>query len=86
VLELTVDVAGGAPDAVNTVTVSGGGEENTANDTASDPTEIQAAPAHGCGCTQTGGGADLAFGALMLLAFCVRPLRRVRELTKGGAR
>ena len=41
VLTLTVNVAANAPaNVVNTATVSGGGETNTANDTASDPTVI----------------------------------------------
>ncbi|HEY6894114.1 MAG TPA: Ig-like domain-containing protein, partial [Rhodanobacteraceae bacterium] len=40
-ITLTADVAGNAPATVtNTATVSGGGENNTANDTASDPTTI----------------------------------------------
>ena len=40
-LTLTVNVAANAPASVtNTATVSGGGEVNTANDTASDPTTI----------------------------------------------
>jgi uncharacterized repeat protein (TIGR01451 family) len=41
-ITLTVNVAGTAtpPSATNTATVSGGGESNTANDTASDPTVI----------------------------------------------
>ena len=40
-LTVTVDVAGNAPaSVVNTVQVSGGGESNTANDTANDPTNI----------------------------------------------
>ena len=42
-ITLTVNVANNAAGNVtNTVTVSGGGESNTANDTASDPTEIDA--------------------------------------------
>ena len=41
VITLTVSVAANAPASVtNTVTVSGGGETNTSNDTASDPTTI----------------------------------------------
>ena len=41
-LTLTVSVASNAPASVtNTATVSGGGEINTANDTASDPTTIK---------------------------------------------
>ncbi len=44
-LTLIVDVAPNAPASVtNTVAVSGGGEVNTANDTASDPTTIGAGP------------------------------------------
>ena len=40
-LTVTVNVAGNAPASVtNTVTVAGGGELNTANDTANDPTTI----------------------------------------------
>ncbi len=40
-ITLTVNVAGNAPASVtNTATVSGGGEINTANDTANDPTTI----------------------------------------------
>lgn len=43
-ITLTVNVANNAPASVtNTVTVSGGNETNTANDTASDPTQIDAA-------------------------------------------
>ena len=37
---LTVNVASNAVSVTNTATVSGGGELNTANDTASDPTTI----------------------------------------------
>jgi uncharacterized repeat protein (TIGR01451 family) len=41
VISITVNVAQSAPNSVtNTATVSGGGEVNTANDTASDPTNI----------------------------------------------
>ncbi|MGA2069016.1 MAG: SdrD B-like domain-containing protein, partial [Thermoguttaceae bacterium] len=44
-LTLTVSVAGNAPASVtNAVTVSGGGEVNAANDTASDPTTIVQVP------------------------------------------
>ena len=44
-ITLTVNVAGNAPASVtNTATVSGGGEVNTANDTASDPTTITQEP------------------------------------------
>jgi len=40
-ITVTVNVAGNAPASVtNTATVSGGGETNTANDTATDPTTI----------------------------------------------
>src|SRR5947207_2705504 len=40
-ITLTVIIAGDAPGTVtNTATVSGGGEQNTSNDTASDPTTI----------------------------------------------
>jgi uncharacterized repeat protein (TIGR01451 family) len=40
---LTVNIAANAPaNVVNSVTVSGGGETNTANDTANDPTSIAA--------------------------------------------
>ena len=43
VITLTVNVAANAPSSVtNTATVSGGGEVNTANDVASDPTGISA--------------------------------------------
>ena len=43
-ITLTVNVANGAPGSViNTATVSGGGETNLGNDTASDPTTITAA-------------------------------------------
>jgi uncharacterized repeat protein (TIGR01451 family)/CSLREA domain-containing protein len=77
---LTVDVAGSPAEAVNVATVSGGGEHETGNDTATDPTVVEAAPAQGCGCTETGGSADLAFGALALLALGLRRSRfgRVR--------
>src|SRR5947209_18800229 len=45
-ITLTVNVAGNAPASVtNTATVSGGGETNTANDSASDVTTINAAGA-----------------------------------------
>ena len=45
-ITLTVSVAGNAASSVtNTATVSGGGETNTANDTASDPTTITPPPA-----------------------------------------
>jgi uncharacterized repeat protein (TIGR01451 family) len=44
-IALNVNVAGNAPPSViNTATVSGGGELNTANNTASDPTTIDPAP------------------------------------------
>src|SRR5262249_38927083 len=44
-INLNVNVAGTAPpSATNTATVSGGGEINTSNDTASDPTTINPAP------------------------------------------
>ncbi|MDQ6745202.1 MAG: DUF11 domain-containing protein [Actinomycetota bacterium] len=44
-ITVTVNVAGNAPASVtNTATVSGGGELNTANDTASDPTTITPTP------------------------------------------
>jgi uncharacterized repeat protein (TIGR01451 family) len=44
-ISLNVNVAGNAPPSVtNTATVSGGGEINTSNDTASDPTTINPAP------------------------------------------
>jgi uncharacterized repeat protein (TIGR01451 family) len=43
-ITLTVNVANNAPSSVtNTVTVSGGNESNTANDSASDPTQIDTA-------------------------------------------
>lgn len=43
-ITLTVDVAANAPSSVtNTATVAGGGESDTSNDTASDPTAIDAA-------------------------------------------
>src|SRR2546428_143484 len=46
-ITLTVNVASNAPLSVtNTATVSGGGETNTSNDTASDPTTI--CPSGGC--------------------------------------
>ena len=52
-IALTVNVASNAPASVtNTATVSGGGEINTSNDTASDQTTIGA----------SGGGGDLALG------------------------
>ncbi len=45
-ITLTVDVAANAPASVsNTVTVSGGGELNTTNDTANDPTSVGPASA-----------------------------------------
>jgi uncharacterized repeat protein (TIGR01451 family) len=45
VITLTVDVANNAPASVtNTAGVSGGGQTNTANDTASDPTTINQLP------------------------------------------
>lgn len=40
-LIVTVDVAADAPDLVNTATVASGGEVNTANDSADDPTTVQ---------------------------------------------
>ena len=44
-LTLTVSVASNAPPTVtNTATVAGGGERNTANDTAGDPTAVIANP------------------------------------------
>jgi uncharacterized repeat protein (TIGR01451 family) len=47
-ITLTVIVASNAPASItNTATVSGGGETNSANDTASDPTTINAASAGG---------------------------------------
>jgi uncharacterized repeat protein (TIGR01451 family) len=45
ILSLTVSVANNAPASViNTATVAGGGETNTANDSASDPTRINQLP------------------------------------------
>ncbi len=47
-ITLTVNVSGTAPASVtNVVTVSGGGETNTSNDQASDPTTIQASVSSG---------------------------------------
>ena len=44
-ITVTANVASDAPTCVvNTVQVSGGGESNTANDTANDPTNILAVP------------------------------------------
>ncbi|MGE5321901.1 MAG: beta strand repeat-containing protein, partial [Actinomycetota bacterium] len=54
-ITLTVDVAANAPASVtNTATVSGGGELNTANDTASDVTIISPAPDLTLSSTHTG--------------------------------
>jgi uncharacterized repeat protein (TIGR01451 family) len=60
-ITLTVNVAANAPSSVtNVVTVSGGGEVNTGNDTYNDPTSISAAPdmtvaLSDCGCFSLGG-------------------------------
>jgi uncharacterized repeat protein (TIGR01451 family) len=43
-LTLTVDVAPGAVSGINTASVSGGGETNTGNDSASDPTTVLPPP------------------------------------------
>jgi uncharacterized repeat protein (TIGR01451 family) len=43
-ITLTVNVASDAQSVTNTASVSGGGETNTANDTASDPTTVIATP------------------------------------------
>ncbi|HKF22128.1 MAG TPA: DUF11 domain-containing protein [Candidatus Angelobacter sp.] len=54
-INLNVNVAGNAPPSVtNTATVSGGGEINTSNDTASDPTTINPAPSLGVVKSHTG--------------------------------
>jgi uncharacterized repeat protein (TIGR01451 family) len=54
-INLTVSVAGNAPPSVtNTATVSGGGEINTSNDTASDPTTINPAPSLAVAKSHTG--------------------------------
>ncbi len=71
-ITLTVSVAGTAPASVtNTATVSGGGETNTANDTASDPTVIAPTSPSGSGNSILWGGnsvgnatLDNAFAAL----------------------
>src|SRR5256714_15084686 len=56
-ITLTVDVATSAPASVtNSATVSGGGETNTANDTASDPTTISPAGATDLTLTKTRAG------------------------------
>ncbi|HEX6634468.1 MAG TPA: IPTL-CTERM sorting domain-containing protein, partial [Usitatibacter sp.] len=63
---LTVDVDAAAPASVtNTATVSGGGESNLANDTASDPTTIDAVvvPQADVGVTKTNGVSGLTAGA-----------------------
>jgi uncharacterized repeat protein (TIGR01451 family) len=63
---LTVDVDAAAPASVtNTATVSGGGESNLANDTASDPTTIDAVvvPQADVGVTKTNGASSVTSGA-----------------------
>lgn len=75
-ITLTVNVAGNAPSGVtNTATISGGGEVNTANNTASDPTMIltnpptisslspSSAPAGGAVFTLTINGTNFVSGA-----------------------
>src|SRR5256885_387926 len=53
-ITLTVDVATSAPASVtNSATVSGGGDTNTANDTATDPTTISPAGAPDLTITKT---------------------------------
>ncbi|MDQ3262852.1 MAG: DUF11 domain-containing protein [Myxococcota bacterium] len=65
-LLLAVDVAGQVGEVVNTATVSGGGQLDTTNDGASDPTQILAAPVRGCGCGSTDSGANSMLAALGL--------------------
>src|SRR2546423_88485 len=56
-ITVTVDVATSAPTSVsNSATVSGGGEMNTANDTATDPTVISPAGAPDLTITKTHAG------------------------------
>lgn len=62
VITLTVTVAGNAPASVtNSVSVSGGGQNNTTNDTASDPTTINATapPSIGLAKSVSPGGTQL---------------------------
>ena len=66
-LTLTVSVAANAPASVtNTATVSGGGEANTANDTASDPTTITVVVPDVIGTTPSLTGGSLTAGATTL--------------------
>lgn len=78
-LALTLEIAGGSSPVVSTATVSGGGEQNTANDTATDSLELLRATAHGCGCDTSGGSADLALGLLALLGAGLFRARRRAE-------
>jgi uncharacterized repeat protein (TIGR01451 family) len=60
-ITLTVDVAANAPASVtNTATVSGGGETNAANNTATDPTTIIAAATYAISGKATNGGEGLS--------------------------
>ncbi|MEJ7701590.1 MAG: choice-of-anchor Q domain-containing protein [Pyrinomonadaceae bacterium] len=59
-ITLTVNVAANAPSSVtNTATVSGGGETNTTNNTAADPTTINAAATYSISGQVTNGGTAL---------------------------
>ncbi len=60
-ITLTVNVANNAPSSItNTATVSGGGETNTGNNTANDPTVIASAAAYAVAGRVTNGGEGLS--------------------------
>ena len=64
-LTLTVNVAANAPaNVTNTATVSGGGEINTSNDTASDPTFIGLPEVIGTSPSRSGGTVPLGTASL----------------------
>jgi hypothetical protein len=81
-ITLTVDVPANIPDSfTNTATVSGGGETNTGNDTASDPTTIENPPLIAKAFNPT----DVAWGTPTTLTFTItNPVGNVVALTDVG--
>jgi uncharacterized repeat protein (TIGR01451 family) len=65
---LTVNVAANASSLTNTVTISGGGETNTGNNTASDPTSINGVPDLTIAKTHTGNFTQGSIGSYTITA------------------